>query len=150
MDELRRSLLCALSLGLACIVFLMIFGTKLPGSGQLHRWYGGCTAVFFATLVAMMAGAFRGRLERCAWPIVVGGLLGYGAASLTYLVYFGLFEFDLLANTARRLGIVDLLVGTIFIVPLATLSWLLGALSGSFFALSRYLVLHSRPRNEVS
>ncbi len=139
-DELRRIFLCALSLVLPCAVFWLIFGAKPPGIAMLHRWYPGFAAVLIAVLMAMMVVAFRGRLERSAWPIIVGALLGYVAASLAYVIYFESFGFDLL-SVAKRTGVLAMIAVLFFIAPLATLSWLFGALSGGLFVVVRHLLL---------
>lgn len=142
MNELRRILLVALSLVLACAVFRLAFGARLPGQLNLHKWYWGCVAIFLPLLMAMMVITLRGRLERAIWPIVVGTVIGWVASSLAYLIYFGLFE-GFFTGAVR----VHRLIDTVFIVmvfpPAATFSPLLGALAGAFFALSRYLLLRS-------
>ena len=140
MNELRRSLLCALSLGLACAVFWLAFGTRPPGYQNLHKWYGGCATIFLAVLMPMMAFALRGKLERSAWPIIIGALLGWVAASLAYLIYFGLFGEIF---SARGPDIGSIIIVAVAFPPLATLSPLFGALSGAFFVLSRHLMLRS-------
>jgi hypothetical protein len=142
MNELRRIFLCALSLGLACAVF-WVSGAGLPGYRTFHKWYFGCVAVFLPILMAMMAIALRGRLERSAWPIIVGALSGWIAASLAYLIYFefsigGLFKNPAWHPFVQRIEII------IFLPPVVTLSPLFGALSGAFFALSQYFVAAQR------
>jgi hypothetical protein len=131
----------SLSLVLSCAVFWLVWGWRLPASETLHKWYWGFVAVFIAALMAMMVVAFRGRLERSAWPIVVGALLGYIAASLAYFIYFGLFELNLLVSAIRKLGAINVIVASVLLPPLATLGWLFGALSGAFFVSSRYLMI---------
>jgi hypothetical protein len=149
LSELRRIFLCALSLGFSCAVFWLIFGAKPPGIAMLHRWYPGFATVLVAVLMAMMVVALRGRLERSAWPIIVGALLGYVSASVAYVIYFGLFEFDLL-SAAKKTGVLAMIAAVFFIAPLATLSWLFGALSGGFFILVRYLWLRGAAQNDSS
>lgn len=141
MNELRRIFLCALSVGLSSAMFRLAFGARLPGYENLHKWYPGCAAIFLAILIPMMVLAFRGRLERSAWPMVSGALLGWVAASLAYLIYFGLFEYGRLANQARIFGIQLIIIVSVLFPPLATLSWLFGALSGAFFIVARQLTV---------
>lgn len=139
MNELRRIFLCALSLSLACVVFWLALGGKLPGHEELHYW--GFVTVLLAVLIVTMILTLRGRLERSAWPILVGASLGWAAASLAYLVYFGLFDFRGLANQAARTGEINMIIGIMFLPPLATLSWLFGALSGAFFIVAKQLTV---------
>ena len=91
--------------------------------------------------MAMMVIAFRGSLERAAWPIIVGALLGYVVPTLAYFVYFGFVELELLTNAIRRLGAINVIFAVILLPPLATLSWLFGALAGAFFVASRYFMM---------
>jgi hypothetical protein len=141
MDELRRTALCLLSLGLACAVFWLIFGERLPASGNFSRHYPVFVAILLTVLMVAMVIALRGRLEKAAWPLLIGALLGYFAAPVSYIAFVGLFEREAFANLARKLPAIDLLLFVISVPSLATFSWLLGALSGAFFILSRYAVL---------
>ena len=91
-------------------------------------------------MVAMML-AFRGRLERGAWPLFLGALLGCFAASLAYVIYVGVFTPKSSAELVRVLPALELFLSLILLPPLRIMSWLLGAVSGAFFALSRYVLL---------
>src|SRR5262245_33602028 len=145
MAELRRACSCLLSLGLSCTVFWLIWGAGLPGSRSAHRHYAGLVAVFLAILMLAMTSGLRGRLERGAWPIVVGTLFGYFSASLAFIVYLGLVEPGPLMNTLSRLGIGSVVATTFVLPPLVTFSWLLGALTGAFFVLLRQAILRKLP-----
>lgn len=142
MTELRRILLVALCLALACAVFWMS-GAGRPGLSTLHKWYWGCVAVFLPIILALMVLAPRGRLERSIWPILVGAVLGWVAACPAYLIYFGFIE--KLLFKPRGPDIFGLIVVSTVIAPIVTFSWLLGALAGAFFALPRYLLLRRDP-----
>jgi len=141
MSELRRTALCSLSLSLACIVFWFGWGGRPPGSEALSKHYPSFIAILLVALMVTMMLTLRGRLERAAWPLLIVGLLGYFAASLTYVIYFSLIAPENFANLVQRLSIFDLALFIISLPPLGTMSWLLGALSGAFFVLSRYLIL---------
>lgn len=140
-DELRRSCLSALSIGLSCAVFWLAFSPRLPGYASLHKWYSGCICVFLVVLMAMMVLAFRGKSETHAWPIIIGAVLGWAASSLAYVIYFGVFG-DLF-STARSPSVISVIAAALLLPPLATLSWLFGSLSGAFFVLLRYLLLRT-------
>lgn len=140
-DELRRCFLCALSIGLSCAVFWLAFSPRLPGYSNLHNWYSGCVYVFLVVLMAMMVVAVRGKSETHAWPILLGAVLGWAASTLAYLICFaalGYFSFS-----PRSAPWWSVFVVALVAPPLATLSWLLGALSGAFFVFLRYLLLRT-------
>lgn len=145
MGELRRSSVSALSVGLTCAVFWLVWGARLPASGTLHKWYWGFVCIVIPVLIAMMAAALRERLEKSAWPMIVGALLGYGAASLVYLIYFGFFELGLIASSTQKQGVISIISAAIVFAPVAIVNWLFGALSGAFFVVSRYFLLHFFP-----
>jgi hypothetical protein len=139
--ELHRIALCLLSVGLACAVFLLIWGKRLPASGILHSRYREFVAILLTMLIVAMILVLRKRMEGSAWPLLIGAMLGYFSASVTYIIHVLLIHPAALVALARSLSTVDMVLFVISVPPLSTLSWLLGALSGAFFVLSRYMVL---------
>lgn len=135
MSELRRMFLIVLSISLSCAVFGLIWGARLPAAEKFNQWYWGCVAVFLAVLISLMIVVFRGGFEKSGWPVLLGLLLGYISAFLAYLIFFGIF-----VNMKRWPPLFDAIMIAFLLPPTVTLSWLFGALTGTFFIFLRYLI----------
>jgi hypothetical protein len=106
-----------------------------PAGRLLHRWSYGVLVAFLLIFAASMFLSLRGRLANSPWMIPVSAALGYPAAMLAYVIYFGAFEPQRLANSIGRGQTAGVLLALFLLGTTASFAWLFGAIAGVVFFL---------------
>jgi hypothetical protein len=130
---MHRAILCLVSVLIAFGV-VAISSAWEPAGRLLHRWSYGVLIAFLLIFAVSMFLTLRGRVANSPWMIPVSAALAYPAAMLAYVIYFGAFEPQRLANSiggGQTAGVLlALLLGTT-----ASFAWLFGAIAGGVFLL---------------
>ena len=142
-----RALICLLSVGLGCGTFWLLglhrHVEKLLG----QHWYNGVTWTFVPIFTALILLALRGRFVKARWLLPICIALGYVAAIVAYLFYFGIWEPERTFNSLKHFAILPDLTVLLLFIPTMSLAWLLGAIVGIFYlALERLVrIVTSKP-----
>ena len=134
MRKVRHAVLCILSVGMSSLLFwisgLLEFVDKV-----LHVWSRGLCTTFLAIFIVAIFLAFRGKARTAAWPVLVGALIGYGAAAVVYGSYYAGREVEQFVSVSH-VRFQQFVFGTAVLFPVLSLSWLFGGMAGAFYILS--------------
>jgi hypothetical protein len=135
-SETHRGILCLVSVLIAFGV-VAISGAWEPAGRLLHRWSYGVLVAFLLIFAVSMFLTLRGRLANSPWMIAVSAALAYPASVLAYLIYFGIFEPQRLANSIGH-GRTSSVLLALFLGATASFAWFFGAIAGAvFFVMER-------------
>ena len=126
-----RVLICLLSVGLGCGVFLLL-GLQRHAEKLFGSWYSGLAWIFLSLFTALTVLILRDRFIRVRWLFPICIVLSYVAGIVANVVYFAIWEPVRLTNALTQNPIYVFLMVQLFI-PTAALVWLFGAFVCVFF-----------------
>lgn len=136
-EEISRGTLTLLSVILSAAVFWVLEPLQAPARRLLHVWYVGGVSVFLVGFLLAMLVLLRGRVQHSYWPILIGGLLGWGMSAVAYVMYFRIFGFDRFGGALLSISYIQHLQILFAVTPAVTFSWLFGMVAGLWFVLLR-------------
>jgi hypothetical protein len=132
--EIHRVIFCLISVFVAYIG-VVISSAWEPAARLLHRWSYGVLAAFLVIFAVSMFLTLRGKLVNSPWMIPICAALGYPTGMLAYVIYFGAFEPQRLANSLGHGQETGTLVALFFLGATGSFVWLFGAIAGAVFFL---------------
>jgi hypothetical protein len=117
---------------------MTLSGAWLPAERAFHQWWNGVSVTFVFIFFVLMFLTLRGRLATKFWPIPIGALIGYFAATVAYLGYFTIMDVERIQNTFRPFNLLEATFVLFGLLPSAMLTWLFGAIAGAVFCLGRF------------
>lgn len=134
-----RALICLLSVGLGCGTFWLLGLHRHIEKASGQHWYG-VTWTFVSFFTALILLTLRGKFIRARWLFPICIALGYAAAMVAYLFYFGIWEPERTFNSLKHFAILPDLIIFLWFIPTVSLAWLLGAIVGIFYLALERLV----------
>ena len=106
-----------------------------------------CAGSLSADLCSVNVSDATREAGQFAWMIPVSAALAYPAAMLAYVIYFGAFEPQRLANSIGHSQTASVLI-VLFLGATASFAWLFGAIAGAVFFLMERTWQAARARSQ--